>query len=156
VYQAVEEFLADKSKRHEFNNLLATTVVGSNLQQCRMQGDSQSDSIVKYTPGNNHTNLEHRNKLSFADISLIDFTHLLRTQGMEIIVFNSKERRFGYAKIPSYSIYSLMNHRSLLRGRHIKCQISRLDYGRYQGAQLAFKNLSIQPLNPLKRDMMER
>jgi hypothetical protein len=156
VYQAVEEFLADNSERHEFNNLLATTVVGSNLQQRRVQGDGQSDSIVKYTPGNNHTNFEPGDKFSFADNFLIDFTHQLRTQGMEIIVFNSKERRSGYAKIPSYSIYNPMNHRSLLRGRHIKWRISQLGYGRYQEAQLAFKNLSIRPLNLLKRDMMER
>lgn len=156
VYQAVDEFLADKSKCHEFNNLLATTVVGSSLQQRRVQGDGQSDSIVKYTPGNNHANFEHRNKLSFADNFLIDFTYQLRTQGMEITVFNSKERRFGYAKISSYSICNPMNHRSLLRERRIKRRISQLDYGHCQEAQLAFKNLSIRPLNLLKRDMMER
>jgi signal transduction histidine kinase len=55
VYQAVEEFLADISKHHEFNNLLATTVVGSNLQQRRIQDEGQINSTVKYTPGNNNT-----------------------------------------------------------------------------------------------------
>ncbi|KAI8578918.1 hypothetical protein K450DRAFT_210935 [Umbelopsis ramanniana AG] len=51
VYQAVEEFLADISKHHEFNNLLATTIVGSNLQQRKIQSDGQTSSTVKYTPG---------------------------------------------------------------------------------------------------------
>ncbi|KAG2179371.1 hypothetical protein INT44_006217 [Umbelopsis vinacea] len=62
VYQAVEEFLADISKHHEFNNLLATTVVGSNLQQRNLQSNGQTNSSVKYTPGYGSHSIQFKGK----------------------------------------------------------------------------------------------
>jgi hypothetical protein len=59
VYQALEEFLADISKHGEFNNLIATTVVGSNAPQPGLPGEDQSNSSVKYTPGINDASYKH-------------------------------------------------------------------------------------------------
>jgi hypothetical protein len=52
VYQAVEEFLTDLSKKREFTNLIATARVGSHIQPSRNARHEPAKSNVQYAPGN--------------------------------------------------------------------------------------------------------